>query len=195
VLLALDIAILPPPEVRERAVHLSASLPARESRGLRLDAGHLPHITLTQQFVALEDLDAVLDSTHDALRDQQPLALRVAGAGQNGRTVWMAIERSAALARLHTRLMDALRRFERTGGNRGAFVDDDGRLRDVAWVRGYRLHSSLGSFRPHMTLGHARQPPPIEPFTFEAAIVAACHLGRFCTCGRVLRRWRLRRAR
>ena len=63
--------------------------------------------------------------------------------------------------------------------------------RDVQWVTGYRTSSSGPSFQPHITLGHAVRPPAIEPFDFEATTVAACHLGRFCSCRRVLRTYDL----
>jgi len=203
-LLALDVAILPPPDVRDLAIGLSASLPAPQRAGalgtppeadvdgLRLDEEHLPHVTLTQQFVRTVDLDRTFERLDDALRGQRPLTLQVTGGGTtHASTVWIAIERTDALASLHERLMETLRGFEQVGGGAAAFVDGDARTADVVWVAGFRAKSSFLSYTPHITLGHAREPPRIEPFVFEATTVAACHLGRFCTCRRVLREWRL----
>ena len=59
-LIALDIALLPPADVRARAIDISAALPAAESHGLRLDDEHIPHITLTQQFIRA-DFRAVVE--------------------------------------------------------------------------------------------------------------------------------------
>lgn len=191
-LLALDVAILPPPDVGERAARLSATLPADQSQGLRLDADHLPHITLTQQFVRSDDLDAIFECLDDALRGQPPMTLQVTGGGKGASSVWMAVERTAAISRLHGRLMDALHGFERPVGGPAAFVAGDARQDDVAWVTGYRRTASLGAYTPHITLGHASESPPVDPWTFEATTVAACHLGRFCTCRQVLRSWELR---
>ena len=190
-LLAVDLAILPPSDVSQRAVDASARLPDRESLGLRLDGEHLPHVTLTQQFVRVDDLDAVLTQVGGRLQGQPPLTLRITGGGQGHRSVWMAIERSAELVSLHERLMDALEPFERAGEDPAAFLGGDARPEDLAWVSGYRLKSSFRAFAPHITLGHAHEPPRITPATFVATTVAACHLGRFCTCRRVLRRWEL----
>ena len=190
-LLALDVAILSPPDVQQRAITLSATLPGEESEGLRLDAEHLPHITLTQQFVRIDELDAILERVDETLRGQARLTIHVTGGGQGARSVWIAVERTDALIQLHERLMETLRGFERPGGGPAAFVEGDARVGDVVWVTGYRLKSSLSAYTPHITLGHASEPPPIDPFTFEATTVAACHLGRFCSCRRVLRSWEL----
>jgi len=192
-LLALDIAIVPPSDVRTRAVQASAALPSADCQGLRLDDDHLPHITLTQQFVRADDLERILDRIDEVLRGQPPLTIRITGGEKTlGGTVWMGVERTPALASLHERLMEALREFERVGGSVDAFAGGDARVADLAWVAGYRVKSSLSAYTPHITLGHASEPPPIEPFTFEATTIAACHLGRFCTCRRILRSWELR---
>jgi 2'-5' RNA ligase len=190
-LLALDVALLLPPGARDLALTLSAALPAREDDDFRLDADHLPHVTLTQQFVRVEELEAAFGRVDEALRGQPPLTLRVAGGGTGGSSVWMAIERSPAIVTLHERLMEALRGFERPAGGPGAFFEEDARVGDVLWVAGYHLKSSFGAFTPHVTLGYASEPPRIAPFTFEASLVAACHLGRHCSCRRVLRSWEL----
>ena len=97
---AIDIAILPPPDVSERAVALSAALPSAESQGLRLGPEFLPHITLTQQFVSRDSLDAAIVQVDQVLRDRPPLRLRVTGSANGSASVWMAIDRTAeALSR------------------------------------------------------------------------------------------------
>jgi 2'-5' RNA ligase len=191
-LVALDVAVLPPPDVSRRAIELSAGLPADASQGLCLGADRLPHITLTQQFVCAGDLDAALDRVADVLGRQGALRLTILGSGRGGNVVWLTIERTPGLLELHGRLMDALQPFERSGGTADAFFEGDARSRDLAWVAGYRRESSFAAFMPHITLGHATEPPVIESTTFEAVMVAACHLGRFCSCRRVLRSWTLR---
>lgn len=193
-LVALDVAILPPPDVSRRAIDYSAALPAEGSQGLRLDDEHRPHVTLTQQFVREEELDTACEHVGAVLRDRAPLRLQVVGGGKSGHTVWMTIDNSPDLMDLHERLMDALRGLERSEGSPAAFHGGDARIGDVVWVSGYRLKSSFGSYTPHITLGHGAEPPSIPPFAFEATTVAVCHLGRFCTCRRVLRHWELQPA-
>ncbi len=193
-LIAVDIAILPPPDVRARAIALSAALPSG-SHGLVLDEDHRPHVTLTQAFIRAEELDAALERVDDVLRGRPPLTLSVTGSGKSGHTIWMAIERSADIVALHEQVMDALRGYERPGGTPAAFAGGDARVGDVLWVTGYRLKSSFGAFTPHITLGHGHDAPEVAPFLFVAGTVAACHLGRFCTCRRVFRTWELTASR
>lgn len=190
-LLAIDVAILPPPAIATRAIELSAMLPKKESLGPVLGGDVLPHITLTQQFVASDEIDKVLDRVGSTLVEFGPLHLRVTGAGRGRSSVWMAVERTQALADLHRHLMDALRPFERTGGTEAAFFNHDARMGDVEWVAHFRRNSSYEAFTPHITLGHATALPSVESLAFAATAIAACHLGRFCTCRRVFRQWEL----
>jgi 2'-5' RNA ligase len=190
-LIALDVAILPPPLISMQAIALSASLPESESKGLRLGPELLPHLTLTQQFVAVAALDAALDQVEAVLVDHRALRLTITGAGRGQNSIWMAIEPAQSLIALHRQLMDALQPFEREDGTQAAFVGQDARPGDVAWVSGYRSTSAHASFTPHITLGHASTLPAVEPRVFTATTVAACQLGRFCTCRRILRQWEL----
>ena len=193
-LIALDVALLPPPDVSAKAVSLSAALPPDDFQGLRLDDAHLPHVTLTQLFARVNELDEVLARVDEVVRDRAPMTLRVTGGGHAASSVSLAIERTPPLVTLHERLMEALRGLERPDGGTAAFVDAEGRMRDVLWVAGYRLKSSFHHFAPHITLGHGPRPPAVEPFSFQADTVALCHLGRFCTCRRILRQWTLSEA-
>lgn len=189
--LAIDIAILPPAEVAAHATALSAALPRAESQGLLLGADCLPHITLTQQFVPAEAIDAYLAAVDRVLRGHPPLHLRVTGAGRGSNSVWMSIARTPQLVGLHERLMYATRPFETPAGDASSFRGGEARERDVTWVREFRRNSSFDRFTPHVTLGHASEPPAVEPLDFVATEIAACDLGRFCTCRRVRRRWTL----
>lgn len=188
---AIDIAILPPADVSARAVALSAALPVAESQGLLLGGDRLPHITLTQQFVRSESLDALLAQIDRVVGGQSRLRLRVTGGGKISNAVWMSIERTPELAGLHERLEQVTEPFEVSTGDPSAFFGDDARDRDARWVEEFRRESSFERFTPHITLGHAAAPPFVEPFDFVATTIAVCHLGRFCTCRRVIRAWSL----
>jgi 2'-5' RNA ligase len=190
-LIAIDVALLPPQDVADAAIALSTALPSTESQGLVLGPTHLPHITLTQQFVTHEDLPQIAGSISQVVTGREVLPLRITGAGRGTSAVWMQVARTAALEDLHRRLMDALRPFERRGGTAAAFANADARPSDVGWVAGFRGSSAYERFAPHITLGHAARLPRVEPVAFHAGVVALCHLGRFCTCATILESWTL----
>jgi hypothetical protein len=104
----------------------------------------------------------------------------------------MSIERAAPLVRLHEQLLQATEGLEAATGDAAAFLGGGARDRDVQWVREFRRESSFDRYTPHITLGHAAEPPLVEPMDFVATTVAICHLGRFCTCRRIIRSWDLR---
>lgn len=189
-LLAIDVALLPPPRVNQLAIDLSAALPRNESHGLRLDAMHLPHITLTQFFVRQDELEVAYEKIDETLRGVPPLHLTITGGGKTSTSVSLVIDNTPELQGLHERLMEALRGVERPGGTPQAFLGG-ARMGDVLWVSSYRLKSSFGKFWPHITLGHAEKPPEVAPLSFQASQIAACHLGRFCSCHVVKRLWTL----
>lgn len=189
-IVAIDVAILPPAPIASQAVRLSAALPPAESKGLLLDDTNRPHITLTQQFVSVDEIDHVRHTIATVLNGRAPLPLRVSGAGRGASSVWMRIEPTAVLTDLHRALMDALRSFERRGATAAAFSTDP-RPGDLTWVAGFRRQSSYGRYMPHVTLGHASTPPRVDPIAFTAETVALCHLGRFCTCREVIDTWTL----
>jgi 2'-5' RNA ligase len=191
-LIAVGVAVLLPAAVADAAVALSGGLPAPESLGLQLDATHLPHITLAQQFITRTAVPEVADAVGRVLREQPALSLAVVGPGRGSRSIWMQIGLTPELDELHGALMEALRPFEQSGGGPPDFAGGDARDRDVTWVSGFRRSSSVDTFTPHITVGHARDLPPVEPVSFVADTVALCHLGRFCTCREVLRSWTLR---
>jgi 2'-5' RNA ligase len=197
---AIDIAILPPAEVSARAIALSAALPDGESQGLRLGADCLPHITLTQQFVPADRLDVLLAAVDRAVREAPPLRLCVTGGAKGSSSVSMSIERTPELVALHEQLLHATKSFEGANGDASAFLEDAwvadmshadrrARDRDIDWVRDFRRQSSFDRYTPHITLGHALAAPSVEPIDFVATRIAVCHLGRFCTCRRILRAW------
>src|SRR3954470_2239462 len=194
-LVAVDIAILPPPAVAQVAMDLSAALPASESQGLRLDANRRPHVTLTQQFIPRNALPDAVNAVAGVLRDRRPLPLVITGPGRGTRSVWMRIGRTPELLDLHRSLMGAMRSFERTGGTASAFVQSDARPGDVKWVSGFRRSSSFERYTPHITLGHASRPPHVDSLSFVADTIALCHLGQFCTCRAVLQSWTLQMPR
>ncbi len=190
---ALDVAILVPNPVAGPAAAISRALAGDEPDALRLDATHLAHLTLAQQFVEVARLDDLFAELDRVLRHEPPLMLRIPGATADHATVMLAVNATPDLQRVHELVMDAIAPFESPEGDPGAFVEEGEtiRVRDIDWVRNYRENSGYAHFNPHVTVGHGRRAPECPPIEFRGDRIAACQLGRFCTCRRVLREWRL----
>jgi hypothetical protein len=195
-LLAIDVAILVPPVVADRARAISLALAGDRAGALRLDDTHLPHMTLAQQFVELARLDDLEQTLDHLLRHEPPLLLRIAGISVDHGTVHLVVDSRPDLQRVHETVMDAIKPFEAPAGAAHAFRSDGEAVRpqDMNWVRNYRERSAYAHFRPHVTVGHGELPAPLAPIDFPADRVAVCQLGRFCTCRSVLREWTLGRS-
>lgn len=191
-LLAVDVALLLPPAAHAVVARLNAQLTAPPD-GFRFDAGHLPHVTLAQQFIPAADLPLVAAEIGAVLAAAGAPRLAAERLSSSGLTTSLAITATQPLAALHTRIMDRLAPFDVTAGGADAFVIDDEppRARDVEWVTRFRTAAAYGSFEPHVTLGAGVLDAPAPALEFEATRVALCRLGRFCTCRRVLASWTL----
>ena len=191
-IVALDVALLLPRAAADAAGRLNARLRPPPA-GFAFDETHLPHVTLVQQFVREPDLPVVLPRLGRVASRTPPIALRGAGLQRGRTTTSLAVDGGAALRRLHDLLLERLAPHAAPPGDASAFAGggEPARDGDVDWVTRFRTQAAGPRFEPHVTLGVGalgESPPPIA---FTAGRLAACHLGRFCTCRHVLGAWRL----
>ena len=192
-LLAVDVAILLPDTLLQPLLRLNAALQPPPD-GFHFDDTHLPHVTLTQHFISAARLPDVIRETAAVLRGAGPLRLLPAETSRGRTASTVRLTLTEPLARLHAALMDRLERFESGGGDEAAFFPDalePARRADVEWVRQFRTQAAHGRFDPHITLGVGPLPRPDSLPAADTARAALCHLGRFCTCRRVLAEWSL----
>ncbi len=192
-LIAIDVAILVAGEVAAAAVAMNRVLSAGRPDALHLDETHLPHVTIAQQFVERARLDELFAELDRLLRHEPALPLRVAAAAVDHGTVWLAVESTPDLQRVHESVMDAIAPFESPEGDAAAFHSggEEIRPRDVEWVRNFRENAGYAHYRPHVSVGHGAAAPAAMPLDFRADRVAVCALGRYCTCRVVLKDWKL----
>ena len=191
-LVAVDAALLLPAGARDVVGRLNARL-AGPPDGFRFDAGHLPHVTLAQQFVPAADLRLVTAEIGSVLAAFPPLTLRAERLAASGRTTSLVLAATPTITTIHARLMDRLAAFDVTNGGADAFVEngEPPRARDVDWVARFRTAAAYGRFEPHVTLGVGALDGAAPPLEFQAGHVALCRLGRFCTCRRTIASWTL----
>ena len=191
--LAVDVAILPPPPVRQQLAELNRQMLAPPS-GFRFGPTCLPHLTLAQQLVRSERVGALAEALGSLLEPEGPLELMTTTVAVPHFSATLGIAPSAALTGLHRRIMDLLVPFQTDDDGHDAFIiDKDGeppRPSDLEWVRAFRRRSAYESFDPHITLGVGAV-GDLAPFAFVGDTVELYHLGRFCTCRAVLASWTL----
>ena len=190
--IAINLAVLLPTDIRAVVERVHARFDGAAGNGIRFDATHHPHVTLTQHFISADRLTDVCARASTVLSGLRPLDLRVTGT-RGGRTAQvLVVAPTPALQRLHEQLMDTLATYE-LPGDADAFQQDDypPRDADVAWVTRFRTDSSVARFDPHITVGIGPDPVTTDPFTFTARTIAVCRLGRFCTCRDELAHWTL----
>lgn len=190
---AIDVALLLPAPVAARVLRLNARLEAWKPGGLRLDATHLPHITLVQLFADEERLGELCARVTGIASRSPALDLTVRALDDRSGTLMLVFEENAGLRDLHDALTAATTAF-RVAGDGSAFETGDdlpARDRDVEWVSTYGARHSGERYLPHVTVGHGRAAGSLAPFSFRAERLAVCHLGRHCTCRAILAEERL----
>ena len=187
-LLALDIAILLPPETSTSVELLNTQLSA-PPEGFRFSARRLPHISLVQQFSPTTELNAIEQTIAGIVSKHPPIDLTLASITTSETTSSIAVTPSPVLDTLHRRLMDQLAIFDVGLGDERAFINTDATPTDAA--RQFRTEAAYDAFAPHVTLGVGTIKTTIPKTTFTASVIALCILGRFCTCQKVLASWEL----
>jgi 2'-5' RNA ligase len=190
-LIAIDLALIPPERVQERARRVNRELSAG---GLKFDATHMPHITLAQCFAWKASLPLLIERLGLALRDTAAVPTAAIALIDQESTISFLLDRTRPLQKLHESLMDTLKEWEEEGGDASSFHSDGEPVRDkdVDWVKNFRTEASYRNFVPHITLGFGRTAALFEPFDFSADHLGLFHLGRFCTCRLLLKEWPLR---
>jgi 2'-5' RNA ligase len=189
-LIAIDMALVPPDWVQDRARHVNQGL---AGGGLQFDATHVPHITLAQCFTWRASLPMLVERLDIALRGASSLPISAIALVDQDSTISFLLDRTPELQKLHETLMDALKEWEEEGGTASAFYSEGKppREKDIAWVENFRTGASYRNFIPHITLGFGRTEGRAEPFDFLVTRLGLFHLGCYCACRLLLKEWRL----
>ena len=190
--MAIDVALLVPDTLGRVLIGLNRTLQPPPD-GFHLDETHLPHLTLAQLFVRARHLAEITQVVGTVLQTQAPLAVATTQVSCQRVSTTLGVTGSDELVALHRRLMDRLEPFRTNDGGAEAFWTDGDvpRAADVSWVATFREQAAFHRFDPHITIGVGQLDGEVDRTPFVATEVALCHLGRFCTCRRVLTAWTL----
>ncbi len=192
-IIAVGVVLLLPEEVQERVCQLNSLLHAERPDGFLFGPSTVPHLSLAQLFVRRSSLLALIERLDKTLRETEPLPLSVAKISGRGAVASLRIARTPELFRLHAQMMDEVKSLsEDLGGMESFFSDGEpARSQDAEWVTRFRGRASYKRFVPHITLGNGHPPVPDVILKFTTAEAGLFHLGRFCTCRKLLHRWKL----
>jgi 2'-5' RNA ligase len=190
---ALDLALIPPIEVIERAISISAGL---KSSKIKLNKFNMiPHISLSMAAIDLNRSYKVLDKLEDLASKTQKLKINIYGVYKaqvlSEPVCGWGIATSDGLLELHETANKLLRAYHDDDFGLDAFAEAD--LVDPitkSFVEDYDLKSAKNNYQAHLTLGFGeidRQ----EEFSFVVNNMSLYQLGNFCTCNKLISRFEL----
>jgi hypothetical protein len=199
--LAVDIALIPAPELFAAAITLNRSLHGVPDAPIMLHPSNcLPHVSLAMGCVREDDIAAVATILDRLATAHSPVELSPAGfhvrQSQTGYVVSsVELARTTTLQALHEAVMRAVEPSVSDDAAADMFIDPHGiPLSTIRWVNEYPATASFERFWPHITLGMGAPPADAAlPAPSLASRLALCQLGPHCTCRRVLFETGLRR--
>ena len=191
--IAIDIVLLPPPEVMRQAIAINRQLIEQSSDGIVLDATScLPHLSLCMGCLEGKHLTKIGSILERLAAKQAGLELTIESLATDETPsgqpiVYWNIVSNERLQKLHEEIMKAVMPLC-TLDAKPSDVFPSGPLHEgtLQWINGYATKSSLSKFSPHITLGFGKLPKAKLDTVFRPASLACCHLGNYCTCRKVL---------
>ncbi len=197
-MIAIDVVLLPPKRVMDKAIALNRLLQRTTPGEIRLsskpDKTHgLAHLSVAMGCIESKQLPRIRKQLSQIAKQFDPLQLSVTGIKiekrRNGQQIpYFTIKRTRLLQALHETLMRSLPRSSCASISSRNFYAKNANPLSVRWVKNYARKASFSRFNPHITLGIGRfhRQPFRFPIHFVASRLAVCHLGDYCTCRKVL---------
>lgn len=183
--LAIDIVLLPPPEISAKAIALSDKLASQYGELLHLNpVDRLPHISLLMGVMDQKDIDQVAPILRDSMAFL-PMELEILGLDSGPSSTGLAIKPIPQIREMQQFLIAKLSPLLNYNPKPEMF-DDTPTQNDLKWVKNFLSYSQT-DFNPHITVGPSSQKVRYEtPEAFKASTLALCHLGNYCTCRKIL---------
>jgi len=190
--IAVDIVLLPPPEIADMAVEANRRL-ADPAGGIALNSTDcLPHISLAMGCIETGRIDQVREVLRSIAAETGELKLAIIGVamvtGASGIVISsLIVGKTKQLQILHERVMERLENHLDSAASAEMFAGPRPIAQSsVEWVGTFREKSAFENFVPHITIGLGRTRPLDAPVEFIPPALALCRLGNHCTCRKVL---------
>lgn len=191
--IAVDVVLLPPDEIMDRAIQANAKLVERSGDRIVLNKEDcLPHISLAMGCIDESDIPPV-ERILKSIADMSPLGdltltgVRTSTNAKGEEVSVFKIAKTKELQALHEKVTEELApRFTHDVTGDMIYGDEDVTETTLRWIRSYPERTSFTNFFPHITIGYGPIDAQMSAVMFRASKLALCHLGNHCTCRRVL---------
>jgi len=186
--IAIDVALLPPPEIEQLAMDLNASLiEGVDDPPIRLDKNPcLPHATVVMAGVEEGSVDAIAERLKVVVSELMPFRAEISQTyGEENDFCGLELVKSPEILEFHKRVAAIVQPLAQSGITNEMFITEelDGFM--VPYMENFFQESSFENYYPHITVGHG-QLGSVDPHTFVFDRVAICHLGMWGTCQKIL---------
>lgn len=186
---AVDVVLLPPDDVTNRAIELNRELIRRNSSKIMLDKDTgVPHISLSMGVLDGSRRENFQSELVKIAQRYIPMQLRCDGIyteeiPTGEKVSGIAIEDAKELYGLHTDVMKSSDEYL-THDAVAETVYSPPSVDDITlqFINSYRAKSAYKNFRPHITLGVGEMSDADFSIQFTASKLALFHLGNYCTC-------------
>ncbi len=200
-IIAIDVLLTPSEELHSQSIQLNTLMHQKNPETIKLDAGHVPHITLLQCFIKEEDLPEVnnaLEGLFGTIKNETVTATNLSYDNtEEDSFAMISIEKSEALLELHKKTIEILKPYIVANGSEKSFIQNPdgspiGKF-TLNYVPAFVEKYSYENFDPHISLGVA---PKIfldslaenvfKPIQFKASSLSVYQLGDHGTAQKLL---------
>ena len=186
--LAVDVVLLPPDEVSDKAIEINKELSRKFNNRIKLDRkACLPHVTLAMGCIKKSDINIIDEKLAGISKRFPPMDLET--ISETEAKGWLRIKSIRSLQLLHETIMNELTplfSYNVTEDILSKKEDEDIDEITIDYIKHFPSESSFRNYTSHITVGSGDmvfKPPKISFSVFKLAL---CHLGNFCTCRKIL---------
>lgn len=188
--IAIDIVLLPPEEVVEKATEINQTLETQEIDFKEDDI--YPHITLLMGCLEEQKVPQVESLLRELAQASGAMPLQISGIKAEG-SVSFEVEKTGNLQGLHEKLIQKLTPFLSYDATEEMFYrPEEVKENAINYVNRFLHEASHDRFWPHLTLGYGDYADEKLKLPFTASRLALCQLGKHCTCRNILHEEKLK---
>ena len=184
--LAINIALLPPRSVMNKALAINKQLVEHYGSEIVLSGDkRLPHITLSQAVIGEKTMAKAETILKVIASSFKPLQLR-AKLLQGRNDIQFEVSLSQELQALHAQVMAEFKGLVNYDARAEYFYDNAISQRTIDWVHNFTTNAAYDHYYPHITLGNGELRDTGSELSFTAERLTIFQLGNYGTCRKLL---------